>query len=211
KGNGAKVELMYSPMEIVKKAAENPDKTYVIAAVGFETTVPTYALTMEEAESQGIKNIKFITALKQVMPALQWICENENTIHGFICPGHVSVIIGSTIYQGLSQKYKIPCTVAGFEPEHILAAVYDLVCRVERKRSDKYEDFSVHNLYSNAVKAEGNEKAKDLMEKYFKPGAAMWRGLGIIENSGLYIRPEYESFDGGSYGLDQDMELPEAC
>lgn len=211
KGMGAKVEIMYSPMEVVETAAKNTDKTYVIAAVGFETTVPTYALAMEEAERRGVTNLKFVTALKQVMPALEWICQNEEGIDGFICPGHVSVIIGSAIYEEISRRYNKPFTVAGFEPEHILATIYDLVRSVEKKENMGGEDFPVHNLYSNAVKTTGNEKAKMLIEKYFESGPAMWRGLGIIEDSGLYIGSEYSSFDGGSYGLDQDMELPETC
>lgn len=211
KGLGAKVEIMYSPMEVVEKARQNPDKTYVIAAVGFETTVPTYALTMEEAEARGVSNLKFVTALKQVMPALQWICENEDSIDGFICPGHVSVIIGSAIYERLARKYEKPFTVAGFEPEHLLVAIYDLVKSIETKNSGNPVDYAVHNLYSNAVKSHGNEKAKALIDEYFQLGSAMWRGLGIIPDSGLYLKPQYENFDGGSYGLDQDQELPESC
>lgn len=204
KGDGAIVELMYSPMEIVEKARRNPDVTYVIAGVGFETTVPAYALTIEEAVRTGVSNIRLLTALKTVMPALEWICENECGIDGFLCPGHVSVIIGSSAYEELSQRYNKPCVVAGFEPEHILAGIYDIIKQLESEKS-------VHNLYKNAVKAEGNKKAQEMIDRYFMPGDAMWRGLGMIPGSGLYLRPEYEPFDAGSRGLDQDIELPEAC
>lgn len=204
KGDGAKVELMYSPIEVVEKARRNPDVTYVIAGVGFETTVPAYALTIEEAVRVGVSNIRLLTALKTVMPALEWICENEAGIDGFLCPGHVSVIIGSSAYEELSQRYNKPCVVAGFEPEHILAGIYDIVKQLETEHS-------VHNLYKNAVKAEGNKKAQEIIDRYFMPGDAMWRGLGMIPESGLYLRPEYEPFDAGSRGLDQDIELPEAC
>lgn len=208
KGDGAKVELMYSPMEVVEKAKQNPNITYVIAGVGFETTVPAYALTMEEAAQQGVKNVKFLTALKTVMPALSWICENEEAIDGFLCPGHVSVIIGSTVYEQLADHYDKPFAVAGFEPEHILAGIYDIVKQLQSKDN---KEAAVHNLYKNAVKAEGNKKAQQIIERYFEPGSAMWRGLGMIPDSGLYLKPEYESYDAGSKGLDQDIKLPESC
>lgn len=213
KGDGAKVELMYSPMEVVEKAKQNPGITYVIAGVGFETTVPAYALTMEEAAGQGVRNIKLLTALKTVMPALEWICNNEDGIDGFLCPGHVSVIIGSTAYEELAEQYGRPFTVAGFEPEHILAGIYDIVKQLKGKSdsTDHPANTTVHNLYKNAVKAEGNKKAQEIIARYFEPGSAMWRGLGMIPDSGLYLKPEYQAYDAGSKGLDQDIELPEAC
>lgn len=201
KGQGAKVEIMYSPLEAVKKAEINTNITYVIAAVGFETTAPTYALTLEEAISKGVKNIKLVTALKTVIPALTWICENEKTIDGFICPGHVSTIIGSNAFVELSQKYGVPFVIAGFSAEHILASIYALL---NLKGECK-------NLYTNAVKACGNEKALALLDKYYESGKAMWRGLGMIENSGLYLRKEFKEYEGGSFGLDDDIKLPPTC
>jgi hydrogenase expression/formation protein HypD len=224
KGEGAKVEIMYSPFEVIEKAISNPNITYVIAAVGFETTAPIYGLVIEEAIAKNVKNIKFVTSLKTVIPALEWICENEEGIDGFICPGHVSVIIGSEIYSELAKKYNRPFSVAGFEPEHILAVIYDLVRQIEKGRSegkgrseetgeaeDTVSGEAVHNLYKNAVKTEGNQKAIGILKKYFDEGPAMWRGLGIIEGSGLYLKKEYEEFDGGSKGLDLDKELPDGC
>ena len=208
KGNGAKVELMYSPMEIVDRAEKNPGTTYVIAGVGFETTVPAYALTIEEAVSRGVTNLRLLTALKTVMPALQWICENETEIDGFLCPGHVSVIIGSAAYEDLAEQYQKPFVVAGFEPEHILAGVYDIMRQLQTASG---AEKGVHKLYKNAVRTEGKKKAMSVIERNFEPGAAMWRGLGLIGDSGLYLRPEYAAFDAGSKGLDQDIELPEAC
>ncbi len=217
KGDGARVELMYSPMEVVEKARLNPDTTYVIAGVGFETTVPAYALTMEEASRQDVKNIRLLTALKTVMPALKWICENEDGIDGFLCPGHVSVIIGSSAYEELAEQYEKPFVVAGFEPEHILASIYDIVRQLTSKKntgasnSDVKAEAAVHNLYKNAVRTEGNKKAQEIIGRYFEPGIAMWRGLGMIPDSGLYLRPEYSEYDAGSRGLDQDIELPDSC
>lgn len=207
KGDGARVEIMYSPFEVIAKAAANPQLTYVIAAVGFETTAPIYALTMAEAREKGIHNIRFLTALKTVLPALEWICENEKDINGYICPGHVSVIIGSEAYDELARKYHRPFSVAGFEAEHILAVIYDLVRQIEA--GDQKE--ITHNLYKNAVKAEGNLKAIQVLHAYFDEGPAMWRGLGIIEDSGLYFKKEFLEYDGGSRGLDLDKELPKEC
>lgn len=208
KGEGAHVELMYSPLEVIEKAAAHPDQTYVIAAVGFETTAAAYALAMEEILQRGLQNIKFVTALKTVMPALYWICAHEEGIDAFICPGHVSVIIGSQAYEALAADSEKPYVVAGFEPEHIVAAVYNLVRRVTSPAQNKGE---VHNLYGQAVKPEGNQKAQALIAKYFTEGPAVWRGLGEISESGLYLKEEYGQYDGGSRGLDQDLELPAGC
>ena len=205
KGEGIHVMMMYSPFDVVDAATANPGTTYVIAAVGFETTVPTYALALEEAYARGLKNIRLVTALKTVMPALSWISENEPSIDGFICPGHVSTIIGSEVYKSLAEKYHKPLVVAGFEAEHLLTVIYDLVRQIEAG------EHRVDNLYTNAVRDTGNAKAQAIIEKFFEPGPAMWRGLGIIPDSGLYLRPEYAEFEGGSRGLDADMELPSSC
>lgn len=205
KGRNATVELMYSPLEAVSKAKENPDITYVIAAVGFETTVPAYALTVQEARKNNLTNLKLITAIKTIIPALAWICENQRDLAGFICPGHVSVIIGSDIYGQLAAKYHKPFVVAGFEAEHILAVIYDIVKQFERNAGKAL------NFYKSAVRDKGNIKAQKLIAKYFEKGPAVWRGLGEIADSGLYLRHEFASYDGGSRGLDTDLELPDQC
>jgi len=208
KAEGARVELMYSPMETIEKAKRNPDMTYIIACVGFETTAPAYALTIEEAVKQGISNIKLLTALKTVMPALEWICENEREISGFLGPGHVSVIIGSKPYEKLAKDYDKPFAVAGFEPEHILTGIYDIVKQLESKGK---KEAAVHNLYKNVVKEEGNVIAQEIISRFFEPGDTMWRGLGMIADSGLFLKPKYAAYDAGGRGLDCDMELPKLC
>ena len=206
KGRGAaNIQLMYSPFEAVEKAQQHPELTYAVAAVGFETTAPAYALMIQEAEKKGISNIKLVTALKTAIPALHWICENQEDIDGFICPGHVSVITGSRVYDELASLYRKPFVVTGFEAEHILASLYRIVKQIEKN------DGHTENLYRNAVKDDGNPKALAVMEKVFQTGPAMWRGLGIIEDSGLYLKDEYAEFDGGSFELYADMELPAGC
>lgn len=205
KGNGASVHMMYSPFEVLDKAAAEPQTTFVVAAVGFETTAPAYALLLSRAKLRGIGNIKLVTALKTVIPALKWICENQEDIDGFICPGHVSVVIGSHVYDELAERYEKPFVVSGFEAEHILASIYRIVRQTEKGMG------RTENLYKNAVRDDGNKKAIEVIENVFEPGAAMWRGLGMIENSGLYIKSEFAEYDGGSRNLHEDMELPKEC
>ncbi|MBQ6401268.1 MAG: hydrogenase formation protein HypD [Firmicutes bacterium] len=201
----ADIHVMYSPFEALERAKAEPEKLFGVAAVGFETTVPAYGLMLKQAKAEGVENIRLITALKTVLPALEWICENENDVDGFICPGHVSVITGIHVYDELAAKYRRPFVVAGFEAEHILGTIYRIVRQIETG-----ENLS-ENLYRNAVRDEGNAKAMAVMEEVFEPGPAMWRGLGMIEDSGLYLRDEYARYDGGSRQLTEDMELPSAC
>ena len=206
KGNGnVNINIMYSPFEALEKAAENPHITYVVAAVGFETTAPAYAMMVKAAKEKGISNIKLVTALKTAIPALEWICENQEDVDGFICPGHVSVITGSNVYIPLAEKYRKPFVVAGFEAEHILAAIYRIMKQLESGEN------AAENLYRNAVKEDGNRKAVDVINDVFKEGPAMWRGLGVIEDSGLYLNDEFSGYDGGSRALYEDMELPAEC
>lgn len=206
KGRGAaNIHLMYSPFEVIEKAQQDPEKTFVIAAVGFETTAPAYALMLKEAKQKGIKNIRLVTALKTAIPALHWICQNQEDIDGFICPGHVSVITGSTVYDELAAEYGKPFVVTGFEAEHILASLYRIVKQIESGKGQ------TENLYKNAVKADGNAKALQVMDEVYDKGPAMWRGLGVIEDSGLYLSEEYAEYDGGSRDLFADMELPAGC
>lgn len=206
KGNGnVNINIMYSPFEALEKAAENPHITYVVAAVGFETTAPAYAMMVKAAKEKGISNIKLVTALKTAIPALEWICENQEDVDGFICPGHVSVITGSNVYIPLAEKYRKPFVVAGFEAEHILAAIYRIMKQLEIGEN------AAENLYRNAVKEDGNRKAVDVINDVFEEGPAMWRGLGVIEDSGLYLNDEFSGYDGGSRALYEDMELPAEC
>ena len=206
KGNGnVNINIMYSPFEALEKAAENPHITYVVAAVGFETTAPAYAMMVKAAKEKGISNIKLVTALKTAIPALEWICENQEDVDGFICPGHVSVITGSNVYIPLAEIYRKPFVVAGFEAEHILAAIYRIMKQLEIGEN------AAENLYRNAVKEDGNRKAVDVINDVFEEGPAMWRGLGVIEDSGLYLNDEFSGYDGGSRALYEDMELPAEC
>ena len=196
KAMGAQVRMVYSPMDTLKLAAADKSRTFIFAAVGFETTTPVYAMLLEEAIKNGIHNIKLLTSLKTMPPVIGWVCEKQGGIDGFIAPGHVSVITGSDSYQALAEKYRIPFAVAGFQGEQILAAIYALVkCRGQGK---------VMNLYPSVVTARGNETAQRAVQKYFVPCDAAWRGMGIIKNSGVALREEYLAFDAGSRTLIDD-------
>lgn len=199
-GQGAHVKLMYSPFEAVELATAHPETTYVIAAVGFETTVPSYGLVLDEIKQKKIRNVLLVTALKTVLPALEHICSTQPDIDAFLMPGHVSVITGSNAFQGLADKYHKPFVVAGFEAEHILTAIYMIVKQTQHGQG------MVENAYPGAVRPDGNPKALAVIHEFFEPGPAMWRGLGIIPQSGLYLK------EGDvSKGLDQDKDLPASC
>lgn len=199
-GEGASIHLMYSPFEALDLAAANPGKTYVIAAVGFETTVPAYGLVLEEAARRNLDNIRLVTALKTVLPAMEHICASQPDIDGFIMPGHVSVITGTQAFEDLAARTRKPLVVAGFEGEHILAAIYKIIRQIGKGEG------KVENAYPDAVRPEGNPKARAVMDTWFEAGPAMWRGLGIIPDSGLYLRKGDVSRD-----LIQDKVLPESC
>ena len=188
KALGGSVEIVYSPMEAAEKAINNPEKNYVLAAVGFETTIPAYALLLDNLIERKISNVKLLTSLKSIGPALDWLCENESDIDGFIAPGHVASVTGVSVYRLLAEKYRKPFTVAGFEAEHILVAIYDLVMQIVKGR------YEVHNLYKSIVSDKGNEKAMEIIGKYFELSSAYWRGMGIIDSSGYSVRENYRDY-----------------
>ncbi|MDR1953424.1 MAG: hydrogenase formation protein HypD [Clostridiales Family XIII bacterium] len=214
KAEGGRVEMIYSPFEVADLAAAEPRQTFIIAAVGFETTAPAYALLMDELTERGIENVKLLTALKSAIPAIEWICESEESVDGFLCPGHVSVVTGSGVYEPLAARYGKPFVVAGFEEMHLVDAIYELARLAEDHRSsaaNPAETSLVRNLYGEAVSAEGNTKARRVTARYFEAGRATWRGLGELDESGLYLRDEYRRFDAGSHDLAEDVALPDGC
>lgn len=202
KALGAAVIAVYSPFEMLKEAQQKKGETFIFAAVGFETTAPIYAVLAQEITKRGIENIQFLTSLKLMPPAIRYICENNPNVDAFIAPGHVSVITGAALFEPLAREFSKPFVVSGFEGGEILASVYLLI-----KLKGRGE---VRNLYKSAVKSAPNEKAAELLNKYFETADAAWRGLGSIENSGLYFRREYSFLDAGSRNLTHDCEM-NAC
>ena len=181
KASGAAVQMIYSPFDAIALAEKNTNTIYTIAAVGFETTAPAYALLIEEAEIRGLKNINLLTSLKSAIRAIEWICETGEDVDAFICPGHVSVITGSEAYDSLAAKYNKPLVIAGFEDSQLKEAV----------RSCLEDGPGVWNVYTEAVSQNGNPKAKALLEKYFDKNDALWRGLGVITGSGYTLKNAY--------------------
>ena len=203
KFEGADIRMVYSPTETIELAKAEPNKNFVFAAVGFETTTPIYALLLDEIIKQKIQNIHLLTALKTMPNVIATLCENDNKIDGFIAPGHVAVITGSNEFVPLAEKYNLPFAVSGFEAEEILASIYALI---KLRRQGK-----VINLYKSAVTSERNEKAFEIVHKYFEEYDAPWRGLGIIKGSGMALKKEYARYDAGSRELINDYSHQKGC
>ncbi len=202
-GMGGRAVMVYSPMDIFALAEKEPNTTFVFAAVGFETTTPVYALLLEEVIEKNIQNVKILTALKTMPGVIDYLCENGASIQGFLAPGHVAAVTGSRLFEPLAKKYGIPFAVSGFEGEEILEALCGLV---QDAGTDK-----VSNYYTSVVSEEGNIKAQALVLKYFTASDAAWRGMGIIPKTGMELRPEYEKYDAGSQGLNEDNKRNKAC
>ena len=202
KGEGAHVKMVYSPMETVSMAQNDPGHTYVFAAIGFETTTPVYAMVLEKAIELGLNNLKLLTSLKTMPEVIRWVVKNGGGIDGFIAPGHVATITGSDEYKALSEELGIPFVVSGFEGPQLLATIYALVSMKGKT--------GIRNMYKAAVSEEGNLNAKELVNKYFEPSDASWRGMGKIKGSGMVLKEEYRQFDAGSLSLDED-HMPAGC
>jgi len=190
RARGANINIVYSPLDSLRIAKENPDKKVVFLAVGFETTAPTIALSILSCAKSKIKNLSFLPALKLIPAAMEYILQDKSiNISGFLCPGHVSTIIGTRPYEFIVKGYSTPCCVAGFEPVDILEGIYFILRQIINKKPE------VANQYSRVVRREGNAKAINVMKKVFQVYGADWRGFGSIRNSGLRIRDEFAIFD----------------
>ncbi|MGQ9731510.1 MAG: hydrogenase formation protein HypD [Candidatus Zipacnadales bacterium] len=190
RARGGRIKVVYSPMEVLEIARSAPHTEFVMAAVGFETTAPTVACMVREARRLGLCNVTILCAHKLVPPALCALLEARDvSLHGFICPGHVSVVIGSKAYQQILDKYHVPCVVAGFEPADVLWAVRMLLQQIADGEA------RVENAYSRAVSPDGNRRAVEVMYSVFDVDEALWRGLGAIPRSGLKLKDEWSEFD----------------
>lgn len=203
KGDGADVRMVYSPMDAIAMAEKESDKSFVFAAVGFETTTPIYALLIDEIIRKNITNLKILSALKTMPNVIDTLCKTDAKVDGFIAPGHVAVITGSSAFNDLAKRYNVPFVVSGFEAEEILSSIYALVKLRGQGR--------VLNLYKSVVSSDKNEKAYELVNKYFEPYDASWRGLGAIEGSGMVLRNEYSLYDAGSRALVNDYSHKNGC
>ncbi|MDR2549125.1 MAG: hydrogenase formation protein HypD [Desulfobulbus sp.] len=191
RGRGARVEIVYSPMDALALAQREPARLVLFPAIGFETTAPAIAATVLAAERMGIANFAVIEANKTMPQALAALMDDPLLkVDGLLCPGHVSAIIGSKAYGPLAERHRLACAVAGFEPADILAGLLSLIRQINAGEP------GVENCYTRAVAEDGNVRARHLIEQVFEPVTSEWRGLGAIAASGLRLKKQYRRFDG---------------
>lgn len=208
RAEGANVVVVYSARDAVRYAQEHPDRQVVFLAVGFETTAPATAAAVMEADALGLNNFTVLLGHKLVIPAMAaLLAAGDVPIDGFLCPGHVSIIIGAKAYQPIVDVHRRPCVVAGFEPENMLTGILHIVEQIRRGEA------RLENVYPVAVTHEGNAIAQQWLERIFEPGETVWRAMGTIAESGLILREPYRRYDalarfGLSVGPDYD---PPGC
>jgi hydrogenase expression/formation protein HypD len=208
KAAGGEVRIVYSPLDALKIARENPEREVVFFAVGFETTAPANAMTVYQARQQGLGNFSLLVSHVLVPPAMEAILtSSQNRVQGFLAAGHVCAVMGYTEYEPLAKRYGVPIVVTGFEPLDILHGIYLCVRQLEEGRAE------VENQYTRSVRREGNEPAQDLIREVFTVVPRKWRGMGEIAESGLGLRPEYSSFDAEQrFGVaERSVEEPSEC
>ena len=190
KANGGDLRILYSPLEAVKIAKNNPDKEVVFFAVGFETTAPANALSVLHAQKENVKNYSILVSHVLVPPAMEAILDDKfSNIDAFLGAGHVCAIMGLHEYYPLSEKYKIPIVITGFEPLDLVQGIYMAVQQLEKGVH------KVENQYARVVKEEGNKAALNVIHQVFEIGDREWRGIGEIPNSGYLLREEFKDFD----------------
>lgn len=201
---GARVKVVYSAMDAVNIADQNRDQQVVFAAVGFETTTPATAAAVMEAERRGLTNFTVLASHKLIIPAMQALLNSGKVnIDGFLCPGHVSVILGSEAFRCICDEYSLPCVIAGFEDAEIacgLARLTELVAD---------GTVGLENCYANIVSPRGNRVAQMMIDHVFQPADVVWRALGVLPQSGLVLRPRYALFDARVRFELRRMESPE--
>ena len=189
RANGADIRMIYSPLDSLEIANQNPSKKVVFLGIGFETTSPASAVTIVQAKKENLNNFYLLNAHKIMPPAMEMLIDEEVQIDGYICPGHVSTITGSGIYTGIVEKFGLGCVITGFEPVDLLQGILMLVKQFESGLA------KVEIQYKRAVKKEGNRKALQLLDEVFETRDDWWRGLGVVPRSGFKLKKEFEKFD----------------
>jgi len=193
RARGAKIDVVYSPMDGLELARQNPTEQVIFPGIGFETTTPGIGATILAAMQQSIDNFMVFSTHKTMIPPLMALLGDPALgIDGLLCPGHVSSIIGAAAYQPLADENHLACVVGGFEPTDILQALILMARQISEGRAE------VENGYTRAVTWEGNDRARAMVDTIFEPVDMEWRGLGTIGGSGLAIREEYADFDAQS-------------
>lgn len=190
KAEGADVRIVYSPLEAVKLAKENPEREVVFFAVGFETTAPANALSVIQADKAGIKNYSILASHVLVPPAMEAILSDpETTVNAFLAAGHVCTIMGIDEYFPIAEKYNVPIVVTGFEPVDLLQGIYMAVKQLEAGEA------KVENQYARVVQREGNALAREAIDKVFDVSDRDWRGIGTIPQSGWEVSNRYQRYN----------------
>jgi hydrogenase expression/formation protein HypD len=208
KSRGGDVRMVYSPLEAVKMARENPDREVVFLAVGFETTAPGNAMAIKQAAAEGLKNFSEIVSHVLVPPAMEAILSSpDNLVQGFLAAGHVCTIMGWDEYEPIAAKYGVPIVPTGFEPVDILEGILKTVQLLESGEP------GVENQYLRLVRAEGNPVARAVVDEIYEVCDRKWRGIGSIPKSGLRIRDELAAFDAEKKFQVEGIvtEEPEIC
>ncbi|MDD5140075.1 MAG: hydrogenase formation protein HypD [Verrucomicrobiales bacterium] len=208
KAKGGDVRIVYSPLDAVMLAEQNPAKEVVFLGVGFETTAPATGMAVFQAAQKGLENFSMLISHVLVPPAIEALMSSPDCrVQAFLAAGHVCAVMGYEEYFPLATKYRVPIVVTGFEPMDILQGVLMTVQQLESGRAE------VENQYSRSVRREGNQPAQELMRKVFKVVPRKWRGLGEIPQSGLGLSEDYAAFDAEKkFGLaDHHVEEPAEC
>ena len=190
KAAGGDVRVVYSPLDALKLAQQNPEKKIVFFAVGFETTAPANAMSVWQARQLDLKNFSTLCSHVLVPPAMEAILSSSaNRVQGFLAAGHVCTVMGYEEYIPLASKYRVPIVITGFEPVDILQGILMTVKQLEEGRVE------VENQYARAVRKEGNRSAQELIRKVFDTTDRSWRGIGTIPKSGYRLRDEFAAYD----------------
>jgi hydrogenase expression/formation protein HypD len=205
KAKGGNVKMVYSPLDAVKIAENNPEKNVVFFAVGFETTAPANAMSVIEAKRRGIKNYSILCSHVLVPPAIEaLLSSNNNNIQGFLAAGHVCTVMGYSEYFSIVEKYNVPIVVTGFEPIDILQGILLTVKQLESGKAE------VQNQYSRVVTKEGNVAAQKLLEEVFERTERKWRGIGNIPSSGFKLKDQYSDYDAEKIFKVENIETEES-
>ena len=191
RASGGDVRVVYSPLDAVKIARENPDKKVVFFAIGFETTAPANVMAVVQAKSQSINNFSILVSHVRVPPAIRTILgSKQNRVQGFLLAGHVCTVMGFHEYPELSLQYHVPMSITGFEPLDLVNGILNIVRLLESEQNTE-----IKNSYSRAVTFQGNLPAQEMINKVFMDCDRAWRGIGIIPHSGWCLRPEFDDYN----------------
>lgn len=200
KRNRNNIRIIVSGEDALEIAKQNPDKSVIFLAIGFETTAPSTAVIVKEAHQQNIKNLHILSGHKRVVPAMKALLKTKNSnIDGFLCPGHVSAVTGFKAFEPVVKEFNVPCVVAGFDPMQIIEGIAEICRQISENKPE------LTSIYESVVTEYGNQKAVSVMNEVFDEVDGYWRGLGRIENSVLNLKDEYKHFDAAiKYNLDEN-------